>query len=109
MLAVVEGVSHLSSREPLVDPRWAFGVLVLAAVLEAWSLRTTIRAGQPVRGSLTWRRRLQVTKAPELIVVFLEDLGALIGIGIAALGVAPTLSPARAGGAPSHRSPSGSC
>jgi cation diffusion facilitator family transporter len=90
VLAVIEGVAHLSGRESLVDPRWAFGVLGLAAVLEGWSLRTTIRAWRPSKGELTWRRLLQVTKAPELIVVFLEDLGALIGIGIALVGVAMT-------------------
>jgi cation diffusion facilitator family transporter len=88
VLAVIEGVAHLGTRESLVDPRWAFGVLGLAAVLEGWSLRTTIRAGQPSKGSLTWRRLLRLTKAPELIVVFLEDLGALVGIGIATAGVA---------------------
>jgi cation diffusion facilitator family transporter len=88
VLAVIEGVAHLGTSESLVDPRWAFGVLGLAAVLEGWSLRTTIRAGEPSKGSLTWRRLLRVTKAPELIVVFLEDLGALVGIGIATAGVA---------------------
>jgi cation diffusion facilitator family transporter len=88
VLAVIEGVVHLSSREALVDPRWAFGVLALAAVLEGWSLRTTVRSGRRSKGLLSWRRFLQVTKAPELIVVFLEDLGAILGIGIALIGVA---------------------
>ena len=87
VLAVIEGVSHLGARESLVDPRWAFAVLGLAAILEGWSLRTTVLAGRPAKGALSWRRLLQVTKAPEIIVVFLEDLGALIGIGIALLGV----------------------
>jgi cation diffusion facilitator family transporter len=87
-LAVLEGVSHLASREPLVDPRWAFGVLGLGAVLDGWSLRTTLRAGRSAKGVLSWRQLVRVTKAPELIVVFLEDLGALIGIGIAFVGVA---------------------
>src|SRR2546426_4448919 len=87
VLAVIEGVSHLTHRESLVDPRWAFGVLGLAAILEGWSLRTTVLAGRPTKGALSWRRLLQVTKAPEIIVVFLEDLGALIGICIALLGV----------------------
>ncbi|MEA2608854.1 MAG: hypothetical protein QOJ75_1097 [Chloroflexota bacterium] len=87
VLAVVEGVSHLASHDQLVGPTWAFGVLGLAAVLEGWSLRTTIRVGRPSKGRLSWRRLLQVTKSPELIIVFLEDLGALIGIGIALVGV----------------------
>ncbi len=87
VLAVIEGVSHLAAREPLGDPRWAFAVLGLAALLESWSLRTTIRTGRPTKGALSWWQLLRVTKAPEIIVVFLEDLGALVGICIALVGV----------------------
>ena len=87
VLAVIEGVSHLANQEPLVDPRWAFAVLGLAAALDGWSLRTTIRTGGPAKGSLSWRQLLRTTKAPEIIIVFLEDLGALFGIGIALIGV----------------------
>jgi cation diffusion facilitator family transporter len=90
VLAVVEGISHLAVHEALVDPRWAFAVLGVSAVLDGWSLRTTVRAGRPTKGALSWRRLLQVTKVPEIIVVFLEDLGALIGIGIALIGVTLT-------------------
>jgi cation diffusion facilitator family transporter len=88
VLAVIEGVSHLAGDEAIVDPRWAFAVLGLAAVLDGWSLRTTIRSGRSAKGTLSWKELLRLTKAPEIIVVFLEDLGALIGIGIAFLGVA---------------------
>jgi cation diffusion facilitator family transporter len=87
VLAVIEGVSHIAAHEPLVDPRWAFGVLGLAAGLEAWSLLTTVRAARSAKGALSWWRLLRVTKAPEVIVVFLEDLGALFGIGIALIGL----------------------
>ena len=90
VLAVIEGVNHLASRESLVDPRWAFAVLGIGAALDSWSLWTTIRAGRSAKGDLSWRELLRVTKAPELIVVFLEDLGALIGIGIALVGVGLT-------------------
>jgi cation diffusion facilitator family transporter len=87
VLAVIEGVTHLGSDEPLVDPRWAIAVLALSAVLEGWSLRTTVRAGRSAKGALTWKQLVRVTKVPEIIVVFLEDLGALVGIGIALIGV----------------------
>ena len=87
VLAVVEGIAHLASNEPIVDPPWALAVLALGAALDGWSLRTTVRAGRSTKGVLSWRQLVRVTKAPELIVVFLEDLGALIGIVIAAAGV----------------------
>jgi cation diffusion facilitator family transporter len=87
VLAVVEGVSHLASNEPIVDPGWALAVLALGAALDGWSLRTTIRAGRSTKGTLTWKQLVRTTKAPELIVIFLEDLGALVGIAIATLGI----------------------
>jgi hypothetical protein len=62
-------------------------VLAFAAILDGWSLRTTAGAWAGARGQLTWRRLLQETKAPELIVVFLKDLGAIIGVCIAAVGL----------------------
>jgi cation diffusion facilitator family transporter len=87
VLAVIEGIGHLLSHEPIVDPRWAFAALGLGAALDGWSLRTTVRAGRSAKGVLTWRQLIRATKVPELIVVFLEDLGALIGIAIAFVGV----------------------
>jgi cation diffusion facilitator family transporter len=87
VLAVIEGVSHLASDEPIVDPIWALAVLALGAALDGWSLRTTVRAGRSVKGVLSWKQLVRTTKAPELIVIFLEDLGALVGIGIATIGV----------------------
>ncbi|HEY8871096.1 MAG TPA: cation diffusion facilitator family transporter [Candidatus Limnocylindrales bacterium] len=88
VLSVIEGVNHVIVRERIADPRWAFGVLALAFLLEGWSLRTTIGAWRGAKGELSWKRLLRDTKAPDLIVVFLEDLGAIIGVAIAALGVA---------------------
>jgi cation diffusion facilitator family transporter len=90
VLAVLEGVTHLASDEPMLDPRWAFAVLGVGAILDGWSFRTTVRAGRSAKGMLSWRQVVRTTKAPELLVVFLEDLGALIGIGIAFAGVALT-------------------
>jgi cation diffusion facilitator family transporter len=90
VLAVLEGLSHLASHESILDPRWAFAVLALGAVLDGLSLRATLRSGRSSKGALTWKQLVRATKAPELIVVFLEDLGALIGIAIAFVGVALT-------------------
>jgi cation diffusion facilitator family transporter len=90
VLSVIEGVSHLLSREAIEDSRWALAVLAVAALLEGWSLRTTIVSWRGAKGELTWRRLLRETKAPELIVVFLEDLGAIFGLAIAAVGLGLT-------------------
>ena len=90
ILAVIQGVSRFTGHDSLGDPRWAYAVLGIAAGFEGWSLRTTLRTAGPARGALTWWRLVQVTKAPEIIVVLLEDLGALVGIGIALIGVTLT-------------------
>jgi cation diffusion facilitator family transporter len=87
VLAVAEGVGHLANPESIVDPRLAFGVLGLGAVLDGWSLRTTIRAGRSSKGDLSWRGLVRATKVPDLLIVLLEDFGALLGIAIAAIGV----------------------
>jgi cation diffusion facilitator family transporter len=87
VLSVLEGVNHLLAPAEITDPRWAFGVLLLAALLDGWSLRTTKLAWRGAKGDRSWRRLIRDTKAPDLIVVFLEDLGALIGVAIAAIGV----------------------
>jgi cation diffusion facilitator family transporter len=90
VLAVLEGLGHLASHDSIVDPRWAFAVLGLGAILDGWSLRTTLKSGRSTKGVLTWKQLVRATKAPELIVIFLEDLGALIGIAVAFAGVALT-------------------
>ena len=90
VLALIQGVSRFSGHDSLGDPRWAYAVLGIAAGFEGWSLRTTLRTVGPAKGALTWWRLVQVTKAPEIIVVLLEDLGALVGICIALIGVTLT-------------------
>jgi divalent metal cation (Fe/Co/Zn/Cd) transporter len=65
-------------------------VLVLSAVLEGFSLRTGIQEANKVRGDRNWGTFIRRTKAPELPVVLLEDLAALIGLGFAFAGVTLT-------------------
>jgi cation diffusion facilitator family transporter len=90
VLSVIEGVEHLMAGERVRDPRWALGILVLAAALEGWSLLTTTRAWRGAKGGLSWKRLVRDTKAPDLIVVFLEDVGAIVGVAIAAAGLTLT-------------------
>jgi divalent metal cation (Fe/Co/Zn/Cd) transporter len=90
VLAVIEGISHLPQPQSIDDPRLAFAALGVGAVFDGWSLRTTVRAGRPSKGGMTWNALIRSTKVPDLIVILLEDLGALIGIAIAAAGVGLT-------------------
>jgi cation diffusion facilitator family transporter len=86
--SVYDGIHKIAHPEPVRSPQVAFAVLALSAVLEAFSLRTGIREANPMRGDRSWGTFIRRTKAPELPVVLLEDLAALIGLGFAFAGVA---------------------
>jgi cation diffusion facilitator family transporter len=90
VLAVLEGVTHLNTAESVLDPAFALAILGVSAVFESASLTVTLRTTGPSRRGRRWRDVIRSTKVPELIVVFLEDVGALIGIAIAAAGVGLT-------------------
>ncbi len=66
-------------------------VLVVAIGLESFSLRTAVRESNHVRGRRTWVEFVRSAKAPELPVVLLEDIGALLGLVFALAGVSLTL------------------
>jgi cation diffusion facilitator family transporter len=86
--SVYDGLHKILNPEAVRSPGIAFGVLALSAVLEAFSLRTGIGEANRVRGDRSWGTFIRRSKAPELPVVLLEDVAALIGLGFAFTGVA---------------------
>lgn len=66
-------------------------VLIVAILLESYSFRTAIVESNLVRGKSSWVDFVRRAKAPELPVVLLEDLGALVGLIFALFGVTMTL------------------
>ena len=88
VFAIYEGVHKLAEPEPLAEPWWAIGILLLGIGLEGWSFWTAIKGARRQKGSATWWSYIRHAKTPELPVVLLEDLGALIGLALAMLGVA---------------------
>jgi cation diffusion facilitator family transporter len=66
-------------------------VLVGAIIAESLSLRTAIRETRAVKGNASLFRFIRSSKAPELPVILLEDLGALTGLVFALVGVGMTL------------------
>jgi divalent metal cation (Fe/Co/Zn/Cd) transporter len=87
VFALYEGIHKLESHEPLVSPLVAVGILVVAIGLETYSFRTAIVESRPLKGSGTWWQFIRQSKQPELPVVLLEDLGALVGLVLALFGV----------------------
>ncbi len=87
LFAIYEGVSKLLHPHALVSPLVAVAVLVFGILLEGFSFRTAVVEAQPLRRGRSWWAFVRDTKNPELSVVLLEDLGALVGLLIALLGV----------------------
>jgi cation diffusion facilitator family transporter len=92
LFALYEGYHKLSHPEPITSWQWVpIVVLVVAIGLESYSFYTAITESNRVRGSATWAQFLRRAKAPELPVVLMEDLAALLGLVLALLGVSLTL------------------
>jgi len=87
LFAIFEGVEKLINPHELDDPRVAIVVLLLAVVLESFSLRTAMRESRHERAGRSILQFVRRTKIPELAVVVLEDIGALVGLGFALVGV----------------------
>lgn len=81
--AIYEGVHKLMHPEPISSVGWALGILGGGIVLEGLSFRTAIIEANRQRGDLGWRAFIRETKNPELPVVLLEDLGAMLGLVLA--------------------------
>lgn len=85
---------RLGHEDALLTSRWwwvPLVVLVLAIIMEGFSLRTAVRESNAVRGETGWWRFIHTSKSPDLPVVLLEDTAALIGLMFALLGVGLTL------------------
>ncbi len=91
VFSLYEGVEKLQDPHPLENAWLPIVVLLIAIVLESFSLRTAVRESNHVRGRQGWVQFVRRAKQPELPVVLLEDLAALIGLTLALLGVGLTI------------------
>lgn len=85
---------HEGHPSELLESRWWWVPLVvlgLAIIAESFSFRTAIRESAKAKGKQSWARFVRSAKAPELPVILLEDLAALIGLVFALFGVGMTL------------------
>ncbi|MER7421552.1 cation diffusion facilitator family transporter [Nonomuraea rubra] len=85
--SLYEGVHKISDPHKVEAPIWAFAVLIFAIIAEAFSFRTAIIESNAVRGKQSWVAFIRRSKSPELPVILLEDLGALLGLIFALFGV----------------------
>jgi cation diffusion facilitator family transporter len=88
LFAIFEGVEKLVHPHEISGPGWAIGVLVVSAGLESFSLRTALHESRAERKGRSILQFVRRTKIPELAIVVLEDIGALLGLSFALAGVA---------------------
>ncbi|MFE4468842.1 cation diffusion facilitator family transporter [Leifsonia sp. NPDC056824] len=91
VFSLYEGVEKLTHPHPLENWWLPLLVLFIAIGLESFSLRTAVKESNPLRKGMSWPQFIRRAKAPELPVVLLEDVAALIGLVFALIGVGLTV------------------
>lgn len=80
LFSIYEGVSKIQDPHEISIVWLPLVVLGVAIVLESLSFRTAIREANQVRGKSGWWEFIRKAKSPELPVILLEDLAALVGL-----------------------------
>jgi cation diffusion facilitator family transporter len=92
LFSIYEGIEKLTHPHELENAWIPIAVLVVAIVLESFSLRTAVKESNHVRAiGQSWVSFVRHAKAPELPVVLLEDIAALAGLVFALFGVGMTV------------------
>ena len=91
LFSIYEGIQKLGHPHELEQAWLPLTVLGVSIVLESFSLRTALREVKKDRGDKTLIQYIRHAKAPELPVVVLEDIAALIGLVFAFAGVGLTV------------------
>ena len=87
MFSIYEGWHKLHQTEPISNAGVAIGVLLIAIVLEAFSLAGCVREIRKVSGTRTLWQFFRTSRNSELIVVLGEDIAALAGLAFALIAV----------------------
>jgi cation diffusion facilitator family transporter len=86
-VSIYEGILHIMEPEPAVSPLVAYGVLLVAFLLEGCSTLEAFREFKAAKGGLRWFEAIKRSKDPPTFIVLLENGAAMAGIIAAAVGV----------------------
>ena len=86
-VSIYEGIIHIAEPEPAVSPIIAYGVLLVAFVLEGASTLEAFKDFKQHKGKLGWIAAVQQSKDPPGFIVLLENGAAMVGILAAAVGL----------------------
>ena len=87
MFSLYEGIHKLQHPEPLKQWYWAAGVLVFGIVAEGISMRACLQEVNKSRGDRGLWQWFHESRQSELVVIFGEDLAALLGLFFALVAV----------------------
>jgi cation diffusion facilitator family transporter len=87
-LSFYEGVQQVRHPRPMQNPMWNYVVLGIAAVFEGSSFVIALRQFLKQAGNTPFWEALHRSKDPTTYTVLAEDSAALIGLVVAALGIA---------------------
>jgi cation diffusion facilitator family transporter len=87
-LSFYEGVQHVLHPEPMRNPVWNYVVLGVAAVFEGSSLAIALRQFLKQAGDTPFWEALHRSKDPTTYTVLAEEAAALVGLLVAAVGIA---------------------
>jgi cation diffusion facilitator family transporter len=85
--SIYEGVHKLRHPEPISNPLVAIGILSFGFALEMWALLGVIKVANQRRGKTPFWTYLRQSKDSDVIVIFGEDLAAVLGLGLALIAV----------------------
>ena len=86
-VSVYEGIIHIMHPEHSVSPWIAYGVLLVAFLLEGWSTLEAFKEFRTAKGGLGWFDAIRRSKDPPSFIVLLENGAAMAGIVAAAVGL----------------------
>lgn len=86
-VAVYQGLSHWDNPQQTESPAIALLVLVVALLLEGWSLRAAVRNFNRQRGGKSFIQGVRDSADTTTLAVLFEDSAAVIGLLVAAAGI----------------------
>lgn len=85
--ALFEGIEKIRHPHEIENPIVAYVILGFGIIVEGFTFRTAVVESRPLKGDASWWSFVRNTRVPELAVVLLEDLGAMIGLCTAFISV----------------------
>jgi len=83
VFSIYEGIHKLMHPAPIQNIKYAFLVLIFSLAAEGFAFYRALKKVNRERGEMKVFAYLRKTKKSELIVVFLEDLAAILGLSFA--------------------------